>query len=314
MKRIFEVLFIISCLLLSACTNSTSVGVIGGADGPTDIMASNEKGETVKKTVRMIKVDGKLYYDSGKVSDIKGRCGTLDGELKQAGAEYEIPQNDDECNFEGAQGYQNSTSITKEVLIDGDWVIFKLFDDSELDMSVFKYCFYLKGKSLNAENETEIVVLTEDINYDFAEHNKIFNSHQKFNDKKYRTTFRLYGDYDKWGISLSSKNIKNTGLTILCEKFGGNPTGELQTGEWFFLEVLKDGDWEHVATNPLIDYAWNDIAYVIKKNDVTEFKVDWKWLYGELPPGYYRLKKEIMDFRGTGDYDKKLYELRFTIE
>lgn len=194
MKQIIIISLILNCLILSACNNSTSIGIIGGADGPTSVFVSNGNGETVKKPLRMIKVDGKLYYDSGKVSDITPRCGTLDGELKQVGAEHEIPQNDNECNFEGAAGYQNATSITKEILINGEWVIFKLFDDPELDMSIFKYCFYLKGKSPNVEKESEIVVLTEDINYDFEEHNKLFSSYQNPNDKQYRTTFRLYGN------------------------------------------------------------------------------------------------------------------------
>lgn len=84
MKQILTAFLILSCLLLSACNDRTSIGVIGGADGPTSIFVSNENGETVKKPLRMIKVDGKLYYDSGKVRDMTPRCGTLDGELKQA--------------------------------------------------------------------------------------------------------------------------------------------------------------------------------------------------------------------------------------
>ncbi len=314
MKRILIVSLIFSCLLLSACNNSTSVGVIGGQDGPTSIIVANENGDTIKKPIRMIKVDGKLYYDSGKVSDMSPRCGTLDGELKQVGAEYEIPKNDNECNFEGAEGYQNTTSITKEIPIDGKWVIFKLFDDSELDMSVFKYCFYLKGCLPNAQKDSEIVVLTDNMNYDFEEHKKIFSSQFNPFDRKHKSTFRLYGDNDKWGVSLFSEDVTNTGLTILFEQFGGSPTGELQTGEWFSLEVVKDDKWQSVPTNPLIDFAWQQAAYKIKKNDITELKVDWKWLYGELAPGYYRLKKEITDFRAAGDFDKELYELYFTIE
>lgn len=119
---------------------------------------------------------------------------------------------------------------------------------------------------------------------------------------------------DKWGLSLYAEDVTPKGITLKIEQFGGSPTGELQTGEWFSLEVIKDNEWKAVETNPLVDYAWNDVAYLIKKNDITELKVDWKWLYGELEPGYYRLKKEIMDFRETGDFDKEIYEVYFTIE
>jgi len=309
MKRIVILTLLCLLLVISACNNTNDE--ISGHEGIT--VSSFENGENVKKPIRMIKVDGKLYYDSGKVSAMTPRCGTLDGNLKQVGAEHEIPKKDNECNFDGAEGYQNATSITKEVPINGEWVIFKLFDDPELDMNVFKYCFYLKGKSLNAEKETEIVVLTEDINYNFDEHDRRYKSQLKYAGENLKTTFRLYSETDKWGVSLSAKDVTNTGLTLLIEQFGGNPTGALQTGEWFSLEVIKGDEWKNVPTNPLIDYVWHHIAYMIKNNDITELKVEWKWLYGELEPGLYRLKKEIVDFRETGDYDKELYEFYFTI-
>lgn len=315
MKRFFIISLIMCSLFLSACEN-VSIGIIGGSDGPTRIIVTNENGDTVKKPIRMIKIDGKLYYDTGKVSDMTPRCGTMDGNLKQVGAEHEIPKNDNECNFEGAEGYQNATSITKEIPIDGKWVIFKLFDDPELDMDVFKYCFYIKGHLPNAAKDSELVVLTDNINYSFEDHKALFSSQHNPNTdgKIYHSTFRSYGDNDKWGISLSAKDITNKGLTILCEQFGGSPTGELQTGEAFSLEYSDNGEWKPLNTNPLIDYAWHQVAYMVKKNDITEFKVDWKWLYGELEPGYYKLKKEFTDFRATGDYDTEMYELYFTVE
>ncbi len=316
MKRILIVSLIFTCLLLSACNNSTSIGIIGGSDGPTAVFVGEENGDTVKKPIRMIKVDGKLYYDSGKVSDNTPRCGTMDGELKQVGAEHEIPKKDNQCNFEGAEGYQNTTSITKEVPIDGKWVIFKLFDDPELDMDVFKYCFYIKGHMPNAQRDSELVVLTDNINYSFEDHKAIFSSQYNPNpdEKIYHSTFRFYGDYDKWGIKLSAKDVTGKGLTIVVEQFGGSPTGELQTGEAFSLEYSDNGEWKPLSTNPLIDYAWHQVAYMVKKNDITEFKVEWEWLYGELEPGYYKLKKEFTDFRATGDFDTEMYELYFMVE
>ncbi len=320
MKRTSITLIVLCCIMLSACGDRSTVGIIGGSDGPTSIITSQEPKGANKRPVRMIKVDGKLYYDSGRVSEVKGRCGTLDGELKCAGKIYEIPQNDNECNFEGAEGYQNTTSITKEVPIDNKWVIFKLFDDPEMDMSDFKYCFYLRGRLPNAKKDSELVALTEDKNYDFEDYENMFLSmlssrHNAVETNAKRAAFRLYGDTDKWGISLTAKDITSKGLTLVIEQFGGKPTGELQTGEAFSLEAVNDkGDWSPVATNPLIDYAWDSIAYGIRNNDITELKTEWKWLYGELPDGYYRLKKEITDFRDAGDFDKEVYELYFTIE
>ena len=65
------------CLFLTACRD-TSIGIIGGADGPTAIFVS-ESHETVtgtfgeqyeKKPIRMMKIDGDLYYDTGRISDM----------------------------------------------------------------------------------------------------------------------------------------------------------------------------------------------------------------------------------------------------
>ncbi len=267
-----------------------------------------------KKAIRMIKVDGKLYYDSG-LTDTNPRCGTLDGNLKKTVAEHEIPKKDGECNFDGAEGYQNYSSIAKVVPVKGKWLIFKLFDDPELDMSIFKYCFYIKGKHPNAKSESEIVVLTEDADYNFEKYSKMLSSSRFEPDEKhYRTTFRVYGTSDKWGILLSAKDITNKGLTLLIEQFGGEVSGELQTGDWFSLEVLKEDAWKPCETNPLIYYVWRSIAYIINKNDVTELPVEWKWLYGELSPGQYRLGKRIADLRKPGDYDEEIYYFYFNIE
>ncbi len=316
MKRFLIITLIISGLFLSACENS-SIGIIGGADGPTSIIVSQEPKGANKRPIRMIRVDGKLYYDTGKISDITPRCGTLDGNLTTVGKIYEIPKKDNQCNFEGAEGYQHATGTTKEVPIDDKWVIFKLFDVPELDMDVLKYCFYIKGCLPNAAKDSELVVLTENINYSFEDFSRIaLQSKADISEEQnsYLSTFCIYGDIDKWGISLSAKDITNKGLTILCEQFGGSPTGELQTGEEFSLEYSDNGEWKSLSTNPLIDYAWHQVAYAVKKNDITEFKVEWEWLYGELKPGYYKLKKEFTDFRATGDFDTEMYELYFEVK
>ena len=42
-------------------------------------------------------------------------------------------------------------------------------------------------------------------------------------------------------------------------------------------------------------------------------EVNWEWLYGKLAPGKYRINKEVMDFRETGDFDKKIYSLEFIV-
>jgi len=46
------------------------------------------------------------------------------------------------------------------------------------------------------------------------------------------------------------------------------------------------------------------ICLLERKGENEEWKVDWSWLYGSLDTGEYRIVKDILDFRKTGDYDK----------
>ncbi len=42
-----------------------------------------------------------------------------------------------------------------------------------------------------------------------------------------------------------------------------------------------------------------------------EWEVNWEWLYGSLSAGTYRIGKEVMDFRGAGDYDQEFFYAKF---
>lgn len=119
--------------------------------------------------------------------------------------------------------------------------------------------------------------------------------------------------FPDWGISLAVKDVTPSGLTLVCTQSGGNPSGELQTGTEYNLIVLEDGTWKEVSE--IIDnVGWNAIAYLIPKENSTEFEISWEWLYGKLSAGTYRLTKGFTDFRESGDYDTAVYWIEFEIE
>lgn len=123
-----------------------------------------------------------------------------------------------------------------------------------------------------------------------------------------------YAYQDHWGVKLTAKNITPSGLTIVCTQQDGEPTGELNTGSYYGLEVLRDGEWVAVELLPMEgELAWTSEAWMIPANEDTEWDVNWSRLYGELPAGSYRISKSIMDFRGTGDFDKETYYAGFDI-
>ncbi len=311
-KRIAAAMLACCLILLSACAERQKEPSDESFDEV--IRAKAQLGEQYEKQpVRMLNVGGELYYDSGLVSDITPRCGTLDGELEKTVGENEIPQKSGEANFE-ADGYQNATGITKEVNINGEWVIFKKYNTYGKSLEGLKYCHYIKGRLNNAAADSEIIVLSEKKEITFNDvYSPLLSSRYPMDASEGYILHNRKGN-DKWGITLSGDNITRTGMTLTVEQFGGNPAGELQIGEWFKIEKRDNDKWKEAEINPLIDYAWHTIAYGIRDNDITELSVDWEWLYGKLSPGFYRISKEIMDFRGTGNYDKEIYQFYFTID
>ncbi len=130
--------------------------------------------------------------------------------------------------------------------------------------------------------------------------------------KDYQTTVELIQTDDSWGIVLSVTDISNTGLTLVCSQNGGEITGELQTGEKYWLEEKVDGQWQELSIPE--KPVWQDEAYTIETQNLTQWDIQWTNLYGTLSQGEYRIGKEIQDFRGGSDYDEKAYYAEFVIE
>lgn len=121
-----------------------------------------------------------------------------------------------------------------------------------------------------------------------------------------------------WGMRLRVADVMPTGLTLICEQSGGNPTGELQTGPMFWLERQVGGVWKSVEQRHSEEdadavYAFEDIAYILQKGSSRVWRLRWSHLYGDLSGGRYRIGKRITDFRGTGDYDTRSYYAEFEV-
>ena len=64
MKKILHIISVILCIFLTACGNDSSIGIIGGADGPTSIIVS-EKGEKAMYE-QITAEEAKMIMDSGE--------------------------------------------------------------------------------------------------------------------------------------------------------------------------------------------------------------------------------------------------------
>lgn len=106
------------------------------------------------------------------------------------------------------------------------------------------------------------------------------------------------------GVSMSVSEVTPTGCIIKVLQADGNVTGDLQTGQWYELQVKNgDGDWIDATVRATLR-GWEDIAYMVKKDGVTELALNWEQDYGYLQDGHYRLAKKVMDYRSPGDYDE----------
>ena len=306
MKKI--VFLLLLCLFLSSCSDKSANGGFGGNP---NIEVSGEKAP-----IKMLRIDEELYYDTETFCGNTPRCGTLDGSLLNVAGEYEIPKKDNGSNFGPTHttyfGYQTGhNEYCVEVPVDGGWKIFRKIVDPELDINKYKYCMFLKGTLPNASAQTQMIVLLNDKELDFGKVTKsMFSSHSDD-----RIDFYIISpdeDNLNWGVYLAADDVTPTGLELEISQLGGYPTGRLQTGDWYEIERLEGG-WIPVKT--VIDnYAWNAVTYLIPENGEYETEINWEWLYGKLPKGNYRIAKEIMDFRESGDFDKRIFYAYFEIE
>lgn len=121
--------------------------------------------------------------------------------------------------------------------------------------------------------------------------------------------------HNEWGITLEVENVTPRGLSLVCHQSGGNSVSELETGSFYVIQKLDESGWVNVKYAPhKYDIAWTAEAWLIQKENTTTWDVNWEWLYGELPAGEYRIGKEFMNFRGTGDYDEEIIYADFIIE
>ena len=120
---------------------------------------------------------------------------------------------------------------------------------------------------------------------------------------------------ETWGITLTAETVTPTSATIKCTQSGGEPAGELHTGSWYILETwTQENGWKEMPYIIDGEIGWEDIAWIIPMDGTCEWEINWEWLYGTIPAGKYRIGKELMDFRGTGDFDKAIYFVEFSIE
>ncbi|MCM1050051.1 MAG: DUF5301 domain-containing protein [Clostridiales bacterium] len=75
--------------------------------------------------IPMVRVNGKLYYDTGMESTIQARCGNMDGQITSTVDGSAIPMEDNQSNFGSGFGYQYGENDTIEIYMNEKWCVFE---------------------------------------------------------------------------------------------------------------------------------------------------------------------------------------------
>lgn len=267
--------------------------------------------------IPMVMVDGKLYYDTGKESTVSARCGVMDGEITSTVDGSEIPTKDNQSNFGTGFEYQYGADNTIEIFMNEKWIVFeqregagnqvrygdRMLDAEGLSEETLEWLDWYNN--LPEEQQLAISAVPPDL---LEENGPVKTEDAQTNDDTI-CSYPTVGN--NLGVQLSVANVTPTGLTLICNQSGGEPTGELQTGTAYSLEKDVNGVWQ--AVEPMEVMGWNDEALIIEKDGKTEWNIGWSLVYGTLPAGKYRIGKDIMDFRAAGDYDISICYAEFEI-
>lgn len=111
------------------------------------------------------------------------------------------------------------------------------------------------------------------------------------------TKYETVNNFDGVTMTIKEGTVSSSGLTV---KFNNNSQNQCIYGEHYSLEQKIDSHWYQVPVVIKGEYGFNDIGYELTPGNERELAVDWKWLYGSLEKGEYRIVKDVVDFMGTG--------------
>lgn len=89
------------------------------------------KADAMGDRIPMVRVNNKLYYDTGRESTASGRCGNMDGEITSMVDRTEILMEDNQSNFGSGFGYQYGADDTIEIYRNEKWFVFEYREESE---------------------------------------------------------------------------------------------------------------------------------------------------------------------------------------
>ncbi len=109
----------------------SNVRIMLGLNQDEEQLPKQEEANAMYDRIPMVRVNGKLYYDTGKENTVGGRCGNMDGKITSTVDGTEIPTENNQSNFGSGFGYQYGTDDTIEIYMNEKWFIFEYREESE---------------------------------------------------------------------------------------------------------------------------------------------------------------------------------------
>jgi len=124
------------------------------------------------------------------------------------------------------------------------------------------------------------------------------------------TIYETVNNFDGVTMNVKEGTVSSSGLIVIFENKSDK---QGVYGEVFLLEKNINGKWYQVPVTLDGELAFPMVGYDLAPSDVKEWTVDWDIVYGNLDFGEYRIVKDVLDFRKSGDYDKYHLAAEFTI-
>ena len=103
----------------------------------------------------------------------------------------------------------------------------------------------------------------------------------------------------EWTFELRSQSVSASGMTVLCtESKGSCSSGQLFTSEAYWLEKWNGRGYDRYKAE--VEPGSVNTSIEISQNTTTLIPINWKALFGELTPGYYRLGLVFRNLADSG--------------
>ena len=87
-------------------------------------------------------------------------------------------------------------------------------------------------------------------------------------------------------MSIKDGTLTNEGTTLVLKN---ESEKLLRYDEEYRLEIKRDGEWHKIN----VELEFNEPLWEVEQNSSKEFELNWKYEYGKLPTGKYRIVKEV---------------------